>query len=37
MSNSKTIDTLITASVQYLIIHHEDSVHDPKTLVPLES
>jgi hypothetical protein len=37
MSTSKTIETTITTSVQYLIFHHEDSVRDPQTLVPLES
>jgi len=37
MSTSKTIETTITTSVRYLIIHHEDSVRDPQTLVSLES
>jgi len=37
MSTYKTIKTTITTSVRYLIFHHEDSVRDPQTLVPLES
>jgi hypothetical protein len=37
MSTSETIETKITKSVRYLIFHQEDSVHDPQTLVLLES
>jgi len=37
MSTSKTIETTFTTSVRYLIFHHENSVHNPQTLVPLES
>ena len=37
MSTSTTIETAITASVRYLIFHHEDSVRNPQTLLPLES
>jgi hypothetical protein len=37
MSTSETIKTKIHTSVQYLIFHHEDSVRDPRTLVPVES
>ena len=35
MSTSE--ETKIHTSVRYLIFHHEDSVHDPQTLVPVES
>jgi hypothetical protein len=28
-STSKTIETKITTSVRYLILHHKDSVRDP--------
>ena len=37
MSTSKTIETTITTSVRYLIFHHENSVRDPQTPIPLES
>ena len=37
MSTYETIETKIHTSVRYLIIHHKDSVHDPQTLVPVES
>jgi hypothetical protein len=36
MSTSKTTETKITTSVQYLLFHQEDSVRDPQTLVPVE-
>jgi hypothetical protein len=37
MSTSETIETKIHTSLRYLIFHLEDYVHDPQTLVPLES
>jgi hypothetical protein len=37
MSTSKIRETTISMSVRHLIFHHEDSIHDPQTLVQLES
>jgi hypothetical protein len=36
-STSEIRETMISTSARHLIFHHEDSVRNPQTLVPLES